>query len=256
MSISPLLRLTRLHYRWLLLALLTVLPASAIAADCVALLHGLWRTEHSMDKLATALDQAGYAVHNIHYDSTKYPIEELALEAVPRAIEACKESPVIHFVTHSMGGILVRYYLQDNDIPNLGRVVMLGPPNHGSQIIDRYGHFPGFAWFSGPAGLQLGTGTDSVPHKLGPAHFDLGVIAGTHSMDPILSQTLPGPDDGKVSVESTQLEGMRDHLEMPVTHMFMMRDDEVIRQVLYYLAKGRFFRIAEYAAPATSTPGG
>jgi hypothetical protein len=143
-----------------------------------------------------------------------------------------------------MGGILVRHYLEDRDIDRLGRVVMLGPPNQGSEVIDRYAKWPGFEWFSGPAGLQLGTGEASVPRSLGPAHFDLGIIAGDHTLNPILSQILPGKDDGKVSVDSTRVEGMNDHLEMPVTHVFMMRNQAVIEQVLYYLAHGEFDRHA------------
>ena len=99
----------------------------------------------------------------------------------------------------------------------------------------------GFKWVSGPAGLQLGTGEDSIPRALGPANFDLGIIAGTRTLNPILSQSLPGRDDGKVSVDATRVEGRNDHLEMPVNHMFMMRDKEVIRQVFFYLDNG-FFR--------------
>jgi hypothetical protein len=130
---------------------------------------------------------------------------------------------------------------------------MLGPPNQGSEVIDRYADWPGFEWFSGPAGLQLGTGEASLPRSLGPAHFDLGIIAGNHTINPILSQSLPGADDGKVSVDSTRVAGMNDHLELPVTHVFMMRDREVIEEVLYYLANGRFQRTAA-AESAADTP--
>ena len=107
---------------------------------------------------------------------------------------------------------------------------------------ESYARFPGFEWFAGPAGMQLGTGEASVPRQLGPVRFDVGVIAGTQSINPILSTLLPDRDDGKVSVEATRVEGMNDHLELPVTHVFMMRDDEVMDQVIYYLANGRFKR--------------
>ncbi len=121
---------------------------------------------------------------------------------------------------------------------------MLGPPNQGNEVIDRYGDLPGFEWVSGPAGLQLGTGEASVPLTLGPVHFDLGVNAGTQSVNPILSRTLPGPDDGKVSVDATPLDGMDDHLELPVTHVFRMRNREAIDQVRHFLANGYFKRAA------------
>ena len=219
--------------------LLALLAAKPLAADeCVVLLHGLWRTENSMNRLEESIAAAGYRVANIEYDSTDKPLEILAEEAVMAGLQACEGAGTVHFVTHSMGGILVRQYLETRDIERLGRVVMLGPPNQGSEVIDRYSGLPGFEWFSGPAGLQLGTGEASVPRSLGPAHFDLGIIAGNHTINPILSQTLPGEDDGKVSVEATRVEGMNDHVKMPVTHVFMMRNPEVIEQVLYYLANG------------------
>jgi triacylglycerol lipase len=224
----------------LLIALSACTP---LAADpCVVLLHGLWRTENSMNRLEESLAVAGYRVRNIEYESTEKPVNVLAEEAVTAGLAACGEAQTIHFVTHSMGGILVRQYLEEKDIDQLGRVVMLGPPNQGSEVIDRYADWPGFEWFSGPAGMQLGTGEASVPRSLGPAHFDLGIIAGNQTINPILSQSLPGPDDGKVSVDATRVEGMNDHMEMPVTHVFMMRDEEVIGQVLHYLANGHFDR--------------
>jgi hypothetical protein len=226
--------------------LLVALAIPAPADDsCVALLHGLLRTERSMGHMAEELEAAGYTVNNVAYDSTEHPIEVLAAEAVPRAVEGCGDAARIHFVSHSMGGILLRHYLEQNDIDRLGRIVMLAPPNQGSEVIDRYGNMPGFDWFGGPAGLQLGTGQDSVPRSLGPVYFDLGVIAGTQTINPILSTALPGEDDGKVSVDSTKVDGMNDHIELPVTHVFMMRDDEVISQVLFYLENGRFERGGE-----------
>lgn len=227
----------------LLLALLLSLPVdAAFAGECVVLLHGLWRTENSMNKMEKAMAVAGYEVRNIEYDSTEKTLEKLAAETIPQAVEACGEVKPIHFVTHSMGGILLRQYLEHDEIGGLGRVVMLGPPNQGSEVIDSYEGFPGFSFFAGPAGLQLGTGEASVPRSLGPVTFDVGVIAGTQSINPILSAILPEADDGKVSVESTRVEGMNDHLEMPVTHVFMMRDEEVFQQVVHYLEYGTFLR--------------
>ena len=227
----------------LILALLLLFPAgTALAGECVVLLHGLWRTDASMNKMEKAVSKAGYTVRNIEYDSTKKTIPELADEAIPRAVETCGDAPAIHFVTHSMGGILMRQYLEHGEIDRLGRVVMIGPPNQGSEVVDKYRRFPGFKWFAGPAGLQLGTGEASIPRSLGPVTFDVGIIAGTQSINPILSTILPDADDGKVSVDSTRVEGMNDHVQLPVTHVFMMRDEEVFAQILYYLEHGRFDR--------------
>jgi hypothetical protein len=235
-------RLPRSAFSLILSALPALAAADTGGDECVALLHGLFRTENSMNKMEAGLADAGFRVRNISYDSTEEPVATLAEDAVPRAIDACENAQQIHFVTHSMGGILLRQYLEESEIDKLGRVVMLGPPNQGSEVIDRYRDYPGFEWFSGPAGLQLGTGEASVPRSLGPVTFDLGVIAGNRSINPILSITLPDADDGKVSVESTRVEGMNDHLEMPVNHVFMMRSKEVIRQVVHYLENGNFAR--------------
>ena len=211
-------------------------------ADNVILLHGLARTDRSMHKLETALREQGYCVQNVSYESTRHDIETLAETAIGPALAACPQGQTVHFVTHSLGGILVRQYLAGNRIENLGRVVMLGPPNKGSEVVDRLAEFPGFHFINGDAGLQLGTGESSVPNQLGRADFDLGIIAGTRSVNLLLSQMIPGTDDGKVSVENTRLDGMRDHLEMPVTHTFMMQNDRVIEQVAYYLRHGEFRR--------------
>ena len=217
-----------------------LLPMVAFA-ESVILLHGLARSDRSMQKMERALSEHGYCVQNVRYESTRHDIETLAPQAIEPALAACAGRPV-HFVTHSLGGILVRQYLSQKQVENLGRVVMLGPPNKGSEVVDKLSDFPGFHFIHGDAGLQLGTGATSVPNQLGAANFDLGVIAGTRSINLILSSMIPGTDDGKVSVENTKLEGMRDHLEMAVTHPFMMQNDAVIAQVVNYLENGEFSR--------------
>lgn len=207
--------------------------------ECVILLHGLARSSGSMEKIAQRLREANYDVINIDYPSRSQPIEELAEQVISEALAQCGDKTV-SFVTHSMGGILVRQYLSQHDIENLNKVVMLGPPNKGTEIVDKLSHVPGFHLINGDAGLQLGTSALSVPNKLGKADFDVGIIAGTQSINWILSSLIPDTDDGKVSVESTKVDGMNDHIEIPTTHVFMMRNDTVIAQVLYYLKSGQF----------------
>jgi triacylglycerol lipase len=195
-----------------------------------------------MVQLEEALREKGYAVANIDYPSREQPIESLAPQAVGRGLEACRKGQAgkIHFVTHSLGGILVRYYLARNSIPELGRVAMLGPPNRGSEVVDRFSNVPGYAIVNGPGGYQLGTGPGSVPNMLGPVSFPVGVIAGTQSVNPILSLALPGPNDGKVSLERARVEGMSDFIAVAASHPFMMRNPEAIRQTLAFLKNGKF----------------
>jgi triacylglycerol lipase len=217
-----------------------LLPIAAAGADCIILLHGLSRTANSMKKLESGLLDAGYVVVNVDYPSRHHSIDELAPMAVQEGIDGCADTERVHFVTHSLGGILVRLYLESNAVDRLGRVVMLAPPNHGSQIVDSLSVIPGYSLINGPAGSQLGTGDDDIPAQLQPVYYDVGVIAGTHSVYPVLSQLLPNPDDGIVSVESTKFDGMKDFLLVYRTHTYIMNSPEVLEQSISFLETGRF----------------
>ncbi len=227
------------------------MPLQVVHADntgeCVILLHGLARTKASMNKLANHLEGQGYTVVNMDYPSRKHNIQTLAKETVAKAVSLCEmeNSSTIHFVTHSMGGILLRQYLADADISHLGRVVMLSPPNGGSEVVDRLKDLWPFQWLNGPAGQQLGTDETSVPRTLGPADFELGVITGDRSINLLLSLLIPGDDDGKVAVNNARLSGMKDFLVVHATHPFIMKNKKVMEQVVLFLRTGYFFHSDE-----------
>lgn len=228
--------------RKFLFVILFLLPCSGlIANDCVVLLHGLARDSNSMSELERKLNGSGFEVVNVNYPSTRYEIDVLANDAVGRGIGECLlSSPEkIHFVVHSLGGILVRYYLRENELELLGRVVMLGPPNKGSEMVDRLSSFPGFGLL-GPTGRVLGTEVNGILNDLGPADFELGVIAGSTTINPFGFLFIEGPHDSIVSVESTKIEGMDAHIVLPVTHTFMMRNDDVVDHTIHFLKVGQF----------------
>jgi len=195
-----------------------------------------------MRPMARALQDEGYTTVNVDYPSQQGTIQELAPLAVGLGLERCLSAGAskVHFVTHSMGGILLRYANEQAPIKELGRVVMLGPPNQGSELIDRTSTWPGFAALSGPAGLQLGTSPESIPSQLGPVDFELGVIAGTNTINVLASAMLPDLDDGKVSVERTRVAGMRDHLVVEDSHRFIVRSPIVLRNTRSFLRTGSF----------------
>jgi pimeloyl-ACP methyl ester carboxylesterase len=220
-------------------------PAQAGAGEeCVILLHGLARTRRSMTAMAEALAAAGYRTVNMGYPSREATVEGLAMQAIPAALDECGRADArrIHFVTHSMGGLLVRYYLAHQALENLGRVVMLSPPNQGSEVCDALrGNFL-YRWYHGPAGEQLGTGPGDLPARLGPVHYPVGVLTGNvHCFfDGWLAKMIPGEDDGKVAVARTKVAGMTDFLVLPYAHPFIMDQEETIAQTIGFLKDGAF----------------
>jgi len=209
--------------------------------DKVVLLHGLIRSSISMVGIARRLRSAGYQVFNLDYSARQGTLDQMVEELRGTLQSCCLGGPGrLHFVTHSLGGIIVREYIAKYPPPNLGRVVMLGPPNQGSELADFFGDNPVAGWVFGPVVAELGTGPNSKPNQLGPVEFELGVITGDHSWNPIASWMIPGPDDGTVSVERAKVEGMKRFMVVPHTHTFIMNSDQVIDQVLFFLEHGDF----------------
>jgi pimeloyl-ACP methyl ester carboxylesterase len=212
----------------------------------VVLVHGLGRSHHSMDGLARGLTAQGYVVVAPDYPSTRQSIEQSAA-VIGEAIDRCRAQSAtpVNFVTHSLGGLVLAQYFQDHEIVDPGRVVMLGPPSHGSEIID---HLQGRRWFrrlAGPAGGELSTDPGSFANQLRPIPLDIGVIAGDRSLEPWFARYFHGPNDGKVSVASARRPDMKDFVVIQASHTFIANSREAARQVVAFLATGKFLRAAD-----------
>jgi triacylglycerol lipase len=210
-------------------------------AETVVVVHGLGRTPASMWLLELRLESAGYRVVSFGYPSTSEPLELLVERLADEVAACCAQDPRrVHFVTHSMGGVMVWSHLARQPEPHLGRVVMLSPPSQGSELIDALADSPLVRLVVGPAGMELGTDSAGVASRLGPAAFTLGIIAGDRSMNPLASWLIPGPDDGKVGVERARAEGAADFLVLPATHTFIMNREDVAEETVHFLRTGRF----------------
>lgn len=214
-----------------------------LPSDSVVLLHGLGRGPWAMKLLEWRLNEAGYIVHNVGYAGRTQPIEEIVAELHTRILACCEQADGrVHFVTHSLGGLVMRAYLAKHRPTNLGRAVMLAPPNGGSEIVDRFRDWRLFRLVLGPIAAELGTAPESLPARLPAPDYDVGVIAGDRSISPVGALVLQSPHDGTVSVSQTRLPGMKDHLVVPHTHTFIMNSSQVARETIHFLRNGRFER--------------
>lgn len=219
-------------------------------SETVVLLHGLGRSAANMLILEWRLEALGYRVCNIGYDTRVARIED-AVEEVYAALQECRGGERrLHFVTHSLGGLVLRALLAEHPIERVGRAVMIAPPNAGSEIADRLGELSWLRALMGPLFTQLGTGQDDLPSQLPVPEIPFGVIAGDQWINPAGALWLPAPHDGTVSVASTRLSGMRDHLVLPYTHAFIMNASPVADQVDTFLRQGVF----DHVPPAKRRP--
>ena len=215
-------------------------PPNEPINEQVVLLHGIARSSAHMEELEEFLSEAGYDVVNVNYPSTKFNISEL-IDIISHDLEKKVSSKKkVNFVGYSMGGLMVRGIINRYKYENLGRVVQIASPNHGSEVADFLEDNWLFNEIYGPAGKELRTNQDKVKNLLGNIDYELGVIAGNGTIDPISSAIIPGDDDGKVSIESTKIDGMKDHIVVFSSHTFFPSDEEAKKQVLHFLKNGEF----------------
>lgn len=208
----------------------------------VILLHGMGRTHRSMKPMARYLQRAGFRTFCASYPATEYVIEALAATYIPKALENCgaENAAPIHFVTHSLGGLLVRSYLQSETLPHGSRIVMLAPPNQGTELVDKFRTWRIFKRLTGLAGQQLGTDPDSLPRQLRPISHEVGVIAGNRPIEPWFARMLPGPNDGRISLKRTRLTEMKDFLLVKTSHPLIMYNRTVMAVTARFLKYGTF----------------
>lgn len=210
--------------------------------EIVVVLHGILKVSHHMDKLARALECSGYKVYNLDFPSTKLPIAELAEFIYKKMEREFKSATKIHLVGYSTGGLMVRILATKYRPKNLGRVVQLAPPNHGSEYASFLKNFSFYRYIFGPAGQELDYHNTATEKLLGKIDYELGVIAGNFSLDPLSYFIFKSENDGKVSVESTKIKGMKDHIVLCASHTFFPRNNNVINQTLTFLKNGEFCR--------------
>ncbi len=213
-----------------------------VSMQTVVMLHGLARSARNMLILKWRLQARGYRVCNIDYDTRVRTIEH-AVDSVHEALGDChSEDSRLNFVTHSLGGLVLRGLLARHEFASLGRAVMLAPPNSGSEIADRFRHIRFVNAMLGPLARQLGTRPEDIPRRLPSPSIPFGVIAGNRWINPAGPIWLSSPHDGSVSVKSTRLEGMDDHIVLPYTHTFIMNPAVVANEIDHFLRVGRFAR--------------
>ena len=204
----------------------------AARGDRVVLLHGLWRSVWAMDGVAEYLHGEGFETLNVPYASFRKPLDEI-IEDV--AAEIGKSEKTTHFVTHSMGGIVVR--LLADRFPELvtGKIAMLAPPNQGSEIIDWLSDSFVGRWALGPGGMAMST--QKTPLEI--PGFKLGnevmVIMGESNPMPLFRFLLDEENDGIVSVEKGKVEGMSKFRVRPGDHTFIMGRPEIQVEVGEFL---------------------
>jgi triacylglycerol lipase len=221
--------------------LLLISTSMANTSNCVILLHGLGRSHHSMSSLETTLKQSNYVVINRSYPTTKLSIKELAESYIQPMVTDCLNSnpDKIMFITHSLGGLVLEKFLENNTIPNLSHVVMLSPPHHGSPLADALFKNWLYKFVMGPAGQELITKNKHITSSIQQAE-KFGIIAGNYNLIPFTNAFFHEENDGKVSISSAKTTEMTDFIILPVSHTFMMKNKFTKKQILYFLKYGKF----------------
>ena len=204
----------------------------------VILIHGLLQSSKCMLQMGANLEQAGYSAVEFDYPSTQVSIPEAA-QYLNQLIQSLDGIDEINFVTHSMGGLVVRAYTMEYDDPRIKRMVMLGTPNQGAELADLTHQYWILRTAAGPGALQLGTRSDGLIQKLPVPKFEFAVIAGSRGTPAGWNPLIPGDDDGTVTVESTKLPGAADFMTVRALHSRLLWSEEAHKHTINFLKNGR-----------------
>ncbi len=208
---------------------------SAENTETVILIHGLWRSIWAMEPLAKHLHSQGYNTVNLAYSSINKPMDYV-IDSIGKEVASYLEKGTVHLVTHSLGGIIAREILPTLPRENLGRMVMLAPPNQGSEIINWLEEKSAPRFTLGPVGLKLGADQITAPKV--PDHIDTAVIMGNKCLIPFFKKLIPGASDGIVSVERGKVEGMNQFHTLKADHTFIVSEPDVLNMTLSFLQTG------------------
>jgi len=201
--------------------------------DTVVLLHGLGRSRASLWVLQRRLQDAGFATRNFPYAPTFHRFDTLVTK-LHDYIVARVDTPHYHLIGHSLGNVLIRARFRHGYPAGLGRIVMIAPPNHPPKLARKLRGCPPFRLWAGDSGQQLAS--EEFYRTLPTPDVPFGVIAGNRGQQ----LTFDEPNDGIVTVESTRLAGMADHLVLPHTHTFIMNRRDTATAAIHFLRHGHF----------------
>lgn len=206
----------------------------------VVLLHGILRTNRCMKGLTVFLEKENYEVLNLDYPSSKYDILSIAKLIHSQIKNFSSQTVKTHYVGYSMGGLIIRAYLHLYRPSNLGRVIMLGTPNQGSEIADFLKPFGIYKILYGPAGQQLITDQKNIKKIFGNINYELGIIAGSSPFYLLANKIIGKKSDGRVSIVNTKIEGMKEHIIIKSGHTMLASNKTAWRLTLSFLKTGNF----------------
>ena len=202
--------------------------------EYIVLFHGIYGTEKDMKPIAEMLGNKNYNIISIQYPTNSDSVEMISEKYIKPVIDGLDNDKKVHFVVHSMGSGILRYYLKNNNMDNLGKVVFISPPSHGSALAD---HFISkmLKDLLGEAVLQFSIKEDSFVNKLGNPDYSCYVLIGNKSNNPLYSVIIPGKDDGMVPLDGSKLDSCAYKVVDKASHTSILKDERTFNEIENYL---------------------